>query len=167
MNEGKSEQAHIPHAPTLLENAVYNEKQFQALVTGNRTKKGIWVIVPQKDQISISCKNAYLHIMSFITTKFHAILLSGFSEVVLTNCFSSIFLTRKTGLTDWLTDWLTDGSKTFYPPQLVAWGIISHGFSIFHVLHEHLHLPVLWPPSITYDSVTLVCNTLNFKKKTN
>ena len=40
-NERKSEQAHIPHAPTLLENAVYNEWQFQALVTGNRTKKGI------------------------------------------------------------------------------------------------------------------------------
>ena len=40
-NERKSEQAHIPHAPTLLENAVYNEWQFQALATGNRTKKGI------------------------------------------------------------------------------------------------------------------------------
>ena len=40
-NERKSEQAHIPHAPTLLENAVYNEWQFQALVTGNQTKKGI------------------------------------------------------------------------------------------------------------------------------
>ena len=40
-NERKSEQAHISHAPTLLENAVYNEWQFQALVTGNRTKKGI------------------------------------------------------------------------------------------------------------------------------
>ena len=39
--ERKSEQAHIPHAPILLENAVYNEWQFQALVTGNRTKKGI------------------------------------------------------------------------------------------------------------------------------
>ena len=26
----------IPHAPTLLENAVYKEWQFQALVTGNR-----------------------------------------------------------------------------------------------------------------------------------
>ena len=38
-NERKSEQAHIPHAPTLLENAVYNEWQFQALVTGNQTKK--------------------------------------------------------------------------------------------------------------------------------
>ena len=74
-NERKSEQAHTPHAPTLLENAVYNEWQFQALVTGNRTKKGIQ-IAPQKDQISFSCKNAYLHIMSFITTKFHAILLS-------------------------------------------------------------------------------------------
>ena len=41
MNERKSEQAHIPHAPTLLENAVYNEWQFQALGTGNWTKKGI------------------------------------------------------------------------------------------------------------------------------
>ena len=40
-NERKSEQAHIPHAPTLLENAVYNEWQFQALGTGNWTKKGI------------------------------------------------------------------------------------------------------------------------------
>ena len=40
-NERKSEQAHIPHAPTLLENAVHNEWQFQALGTGNRTKKGI------------------------------------------------------------------------------------------------------------------------------
>ena len=38
-NERKSEQAHIPHAPTLLENAVYNEWQFQALGTGNGTKK--------------------------------------------------------------------------------------------------------------------------------
>ena len=37
-NERKSEQAHIPHAPTLLENAVYNEWQFQALVTGNPTE---------------------------------------------------------------------------------------------------------------------------------
>ena len=40
-NERKSEQAHIPHAPTLLEKAVYHEWQFQALWTGNRTKKGI------------------------------------------------------------------------------------------------------------------------------
>ena len=37
-NERKSEQAHIPHAPTLLENAEYNERQIQALVTGNRTE---------------------------------------------------------------------------------------------------------------------------------
>ena len=35
-NERKSEQAHIPHAPTLLENAVYNEWQFQALVTDKK-----------------------------------------------------------------------------------------------------------------------------------
>ena len=32
-----------------------------------------------------------LHINSFITTKFHKILLSGFRGVALTNCFSSIF----------------------------------------------------------------------------
>ena len=57
-NERQSEQAHIPHAPTLLENTVYNEWQFQALGMGNLTKKGI-CIAPQKDQISISCKNAY------------------------------------------------------------------------------------------------------------
>ena len=29
--ERKSEQAHIPHAPPLLENAVYNEWQIQAI----------------------------------------------------------------------------------------------------------------------------------------
>ena len=36
----KSEQTHIPHAPTLFEMAemaVYTEWQFQALLTGNRT----------------------------------------------------------------------------------------------------------------------------------
>ena len=36
-NKRKSGQANIPHAPTLPENAVYKEWQFQALVTGNRT----------------------------------------------------------------------------------------------------------------------------------
>ena len=35
--------------------------------------------------------------MSFITTKFHAILCSGFSGVVLTNCFSIIFHFRQKG----------------------------------------------------------------------
>ena len=52
---------------------------------GQSDKKGD-IIAPQKDQISISCKNAYLHIMSFITIKFHAILLSGFRGVALTIC---------------------------------------------------------------------------------
>ena len=33
--------AHIPQAPTLLENAVYNEWQFQTLVTGNRREKTV------------------------------------------------------------------------------------------------------------------------------
>ena len=40
-NERKREQSHTTHAPTLLENDGYNEWQFQALVTGNRTKKGL------------------------------------------------------------------------------------------------------------------------------
>ena len=61
---------------------------------------------PRKD----SCGYAHLHIMFFITTKFHEILLSGFGGVA---------LTRETGL----TDGRTDGSKTLYPPQLVARGI--------------------------------------------
>ena len=39
--ERKIEQAHIPYALTLLENVVYMEWQFQALVTGNRTKNGM------------------------------------------------------------------------------------------------------------------------------
>ena len=52
---------------------------------GQSDKKGD-IIAPQKDQISISCKNAYLHIMSFITIKFHANLLSGFRGVALTIC---------------------------------------------------------------------------------
>ena len=38
INERKSEQAHIPHAPTLLENAVNNEWQFQRRAI--RQKKG-------------------------------------------------------------------------------------------------------------------------------
>lgn len=36
--ERKREQAQIPHALTLLVNAVYNGWQFQILVTGNRTE---------------------------------------------------------------------------------------------------------------------------------
>ena len=41
--------------------------------------------------ISVSCGYAHLHIMFFITTKFHKILLSSFRGVALTNCFGSIF----------------------------------------------------------------------------
>ena len=78
----------------------------------------------KKNWIKIFCGYAHLHIMTFLTTKFHEILLSGFRGVL---------LTRKTGLTDWLTDWRTgqkhytlrNWSKTLYPPQLVAWGIIT------------------------------------------
>ena len=53
----------------------------------SKFKKG----TPRKD----SCRYAHLHIIFFITTKFHEILLS---------CFGGVALTRKTGLTDWLTD---------------------------------------------------------------
>ena len=38
----------------------------------------------KKNWIKISCGYAHLHIMSFITTKFHEILLSGFRGVALT-----------------------------------------------------------------------------------
>ena len=51
-----------------------------------KVQKGYKLLL-KKDQISISCKNAYLQIMSLRTTKFHEILKSGFSGVVLTNCF--------------------------------------------------------------------------------
>ena len=102
-NERKSEQAHIPHAPTLPENAVNNEWQF-SISDGKSDRKpassGLhkkilakvqkgYKLILNKDQISISCKNAYLQItcMSFITTKFHEILLSGLSGFVLTICF--------------------------------------------------------------------------------
>ena len=87
-----SEQAHIPHAPTLLENAVYNEWQFQALATDNGTKKGYKLLLKR---IKSACKNAYLHIMSFITKKFHPILLSGFREVALTRKTVVSFISAK------------------------------------------------------------------------
>ena len=92
-NERMSEQAHIPHAPTLLENAVYNKWQFQALMRGNRTENQfhfeLHKIILAKFQKEYNLllkrsnqhflKNEYLQIMSIITTKFHQILLSGFS----------------------------------------------------------------------------------------
>ena len=48
-------------------------------------------LLPEKYWIRISCRYAHLHVKSFITTKFKEILLSGFSGVALTNCFSGIF----------------------------------------------------------------------------
>ena len=41
---------------------------------------------------------------------------------------------NKKNWTDGLTDWLTDGSKTLYPLQLVAWGIIIYKCTIIIVL---------------------------------
>ena len=72
----------------------------------SKFKKGV---TPRKKWKQNFCGYAHLHIMSFISTKFQEILLSSFRGVA---------LTRKTGL--------TDGSKTLYPPQLVAWGIMIH-----------------------------------------
>ena len=48
-------------------------------------------LLREKSGIKMSCGYAHLHIMSFITTNFHEILLSGFRGVA---------LTRNTGLTD-------------------------------------------------------------------
>ena len=45
----------------------------------------------EKNWNTISCGYAFLHIMSFITTKFHEIMLSGLRGIALTTCFSSIF----------------------------------------------------------------------------
>ena len=79
--------------PTLLQclRMLYTMKGIR---DGQSDKKGD-INCSSKGSTSISCKNAHLHIMSFITTKFHTILLSGFSGVVLTNCFSSIFHFRQ------------------------------------------------------------------------
>ena len=83
---------------------------WECLYTTNGNSKHLWRAIGQKTNFiwvakvqkgyellfkkiksAFPLKNAYLHIMSFITTKFHVILFSGFSGVVLTNCFSSIF----------------------------------------------------------------------------
>ena len=55
-NERKSEQAHISHAPTLLENAVNNEWLFQASVIGHWTEN------------LLRCKT--VSVVSFILVKF-------------------------------------------------------------------------------------------------
>ena len=115
-NERKSEQAHIPQAPQLLENAVYNKWQFQALMRGNRTENQfhfeLHKIILAKFQKEYNLllkrsnqhflKNEYLQIMSIITTKFHQILLSGFSADELFWVVSFIlvkFLSSKRGIT--------------------------------------------------------------------
>ena len=88
-------QAHVPHAPTwecciqLMAIPSISDGQSDRKPVSSELYKIILAKVQKgyKDQISISCENAYLHIISFITTKFHEILLSGFSGVALTNCF--------------------------------------------------------------------------------
>ena len=44
-NERKSKQAHIPHAPTLFENAAHKECQCYALVMGNGTENHNHILV--------------------------------------------------------------------------------------------------------------------------
>ena len=51
----------------------------------------VLIVLSEKSQIRIFCEYAHLHIMSFITTKFHEILFRGFWGVVLRNCYSSLF----------------------------------------------------------------------------
>ena len=76
----------------------------------SKFKKG--VNSEKKNWIKISCGYAHLHIMSFITTKFHEIqwVVSeelGWQEK---QDWWTDLLTY--WLTDWQTDWLMDGSKT-------------------------------------------------------
>ena len=187
--------------------SIFHFRQISKFKKGHCSQKKNW--------IRISYGYAHLHIMSFITTKFQEILFSGFRGVALTNCFSSIFhfgqiskfkkgviqrnklnqkflwictsthyvlhyykvsgnsverfqrscadklfgvvsfilkfcwavseqlrkQEKQDWLTDWMTDWLTDGSKTLYPAQLVAWGIINlldlqiiHRFNIYNLM---------------------------------
>ena len=54
----------------------------------SKFKKGV---ILRKKLNKISCGYAHQHVMSFTTTKFHKILLSGFRGVALTNCSCSIF----------------------------------------------------------------------------
>ena len=59
----------------------------------------------------------FLYSMSIITKKFHVILFHSFREVALTNKKNQ----------DWRPDWQRNERmlKIFYPPQLVACGIIN------------------------------------------
>ena len=72
------------------------------LYTTNGNSKHYWQAIGQKtskrdincslkNQISISCKNAYLHIMFFITTKLQEILLRDSVELCWRTVLSSIF----------------------------------------------------------------------------
>ena len=45
MNERKSEQAHIPHVPTLLDNAAHNECERHALVMGQSDRNHNRILV--------------------------------------------------------------------------------------------------------------------------
>ena len=63
--------------------SIFNFSQISKFQKGHYSQKKNWS--------RIFCGYAHLQIKSFITTKFHEILLSGFRGVALTNCFSSIF----------------------------------------------------------------------------
>ena len=83
----------ILHAPTMAIPSIIDGQSDRKPVSSElhkiilaKVQKGYNLLL-KKDQISIFCENAYLQIISFITTKFHEILLNGFSGVVLTNCF--------------------------------------------------------------------------------
>ena len=125
-NERKSEQAHIPQIPKLLENAVNNEWQFQALLTGDLTgpvsselhkiilakvQKGYKLVFKKiKSAFPVNCVSTHDVLYNYKISRNSA-------ERFHRSC------ANKKNRTDGLTDWLTDGSKTLYPPQFVAWGI--------------------------------------------
>ena len=70
----------LQHCLRMLYTMNGNSKHYGQAIRRKRGHKLLLI----RNISAISCINAYLHIMSFITTKFHEILLSSFREVVLT-----------------------------------------------------------------------------------
>lgn len=57
----------------------------------------------------------------------------------------------------WKTDWRTEGSKTLYPLQIIAWGIIvGYAKEVSPKIHKHR------PPKNTDDSTIYCIRKFNF-----
>ena len=103
---------------------------LRILYTMNGNSKHSWRAIGQKrgyncsskDQISISCKNAYIHIMSFITTKFQVILLRNFRGVALTRKTEVSFIFAKFLSSKRALLWEKNGNK------------ISCGYAHLHIM---------------------------------